>query len=84
MFLAFDQVSIFEFLASVGAYDGVGKVWRDILVWLLGPKFLILGHRRFAQFSGWVEIGDVCWLLDDDGIGDDVCSAAEGVSGLKR
>ena len=83
MFLAFDQVSIFEFLSGVRAYDGVGEVWRDTLVRVLWPKFVVLGHRWFAQFSGWVEIGDVCWLFDDDGIGNDVCAAAEGLSGLK-
>ena len=83
MFLDFDQVSIFEFLSGVGAYDGVGKVWWDILVWVLGPEIDFLGHRWFAQFSGWVEIGDIVWLFDDDGIGNDVGMAAEGISGLK-
>ena len=81
MFLAFDQVLIFEFLSGVGAYDGVGKVWRDILVWVLWPEFVFFGHGWFAQFSGWVEIGDVGGLFDNDRIGDNVCSAAQGVSG---
>ena len=81
MFLDFDQVSIFEFLSGVGAYDGVGKVWRDILVWVLGPEIDFLGHRWFAQFSGRVEIGDVGGFFDDDGVGDYVFLAAQGIPG---
>jgi hypothetical protein len=83
VFLAFDQVSIFEFLSGVGEHDGVGKVWRHILVWVLWPDFVVLGDRWLTQFSGWVEICDIFWLFDDDGICNDVCAAAEGVSGLK-
>ena len=82
MFLAFDQVSIFEFLSGVGAYDGIGKVWRHILVWVLWPEFGVLGDGWLSQFSGGVEIFDIFWFFNDDGIGNDVCAAAEGVSGL--